>query len=250
VFPWRWRDFDPGYRWADFDPALTWDGLPPSLGQWTSPDSVHPIDLPCTAVAWAPEWASADGAILNDVSVGWGPVPEGGQQATVTARDQASIDRHGRRHTHIGTQLAHEPDALARATHVITTQTADRWALSDVTVHLDKLHAQDPAAYQQLMAAVCGRHIRITGLPQPAPSGGQWTGILEGWTYTQWTDLTGVRSQLVLTLSDPLHSLAVMRWADFPAVFTWADFPAWTTWDDLTDLAVIGWPTTPERTAA
>jgi hypothetical protein len=246
VFPWRWRDFDPSFRWADFDPALTWAGDPPSVAEWPSPASTFPIALPPDAVEWEPEWAASEATVVNHVRLAYGTAPEGGEQPTVELDDPTSIARHGRRYRFTRTTLATEAAALDRAGHLITTQARDRWALLEVRVALDALD-QDTAA--RLLGAVCGAHITIRGLPQPAPAR-DWTGILEGWTYEQQATDAGISRTLTLALSDPLHSMAVMRWADFPAWATWADFPAWATWDDLTDLPAIGWPTTPERTDA
>lgn len=236
VFPFRWQDFDPGETWDDFDTFLTWAGTPPSMEDWDSPASERPLDLPCTAVQWEPEWLATEAAVINHVRVGWGPTPEGGVQPTVELQDTASQTRHGRRYHYEGTDLANEASALKRAGHIITTQARERWALSDVVVFLDQL---DPFLRADALALLCGDHVTLKDLPQPAPAI-EWTGILEGWTYTQWNPAPGtVNSTLTLALSDPLWSLAVITWADYPTTYRWDEHPAHITWDDLTTLDIL-----------
>jgi hypothetical protein len=85
---------------------------------------------------------------------------------------------------------------------------------------------------------VCGDHVTLQGLPQPAPAI-DWTGIVEGWTYTMWAAGGDFHQQLVLALSDPLLSLAVPRWDDYPSLYLWSQHPAPLIWDDLTDVDVL-----------
>lgn len=252
VFPWRWMDFPASWTWDSLDPTLTWDGDPPSLGEWDSPGSEFPIKLPGSAVEWEPEWASTEGQVINRVRVGWGTPPDGADQDTVEASDPDSVTRHGERYAYIGTQLATQADAQDRATHIITTQGRDRWALGTVVVLLDQL---DPGTRWDLLRAQCGRHVTVQGLPQPAPAS-EWTGILEGWTYQQWRTGPGLdHERLTLHLSDPLWSLAVMTWADYPATYTWADHPEALIWDYLNSTADLGiapapQPAPPQEAAA
>ena len=232
VVPFMWSDFDPALTWADFDPALTWNGDPPSIGEWPSQTSEFPVVLPCSAVAWEPEWRSSESMVINQVRVGYGT---DNPQAVAELEDAASIAAHNRRYLYLGTQLATNVDATARATHILTTQAQDRWQISDVTVALDQL---DPTTYAQVLGLLCGDHVTLQGLPQPAPAT-DWTGICEGWTFTQWAQAGTIHEQLTLTLSDLLLSLAVMRWDDYPGPYIWADHPSHLTWGNLTDVAVL-----------
>lgn len=232
VVPFMWDDFDEALTWDDCDPALTWDGDPPSIGQWPSPTSTFPVVLPCDAVVWEPEWRSSESTVINHVRIGYGP---GDPQATVEAQDAASIDQHGPRYLYLGTQLAGSADATSRMTGILTTQAEGRWQIGDVIIALDLL---DPATHTAVLRLVCGDHVTLQGLPQPAPAT-DWTGIVEGWTYTQWADRGVLHEQMTLTLSDPLLSLAVMTWADYPSLYEWQDHPAVITWDDLDSLEMI-----------
>jgi len=232
VVPFMWDDFDPAATWDQFDAALTWDGDPPSIGDWPSPTSEFPIVLPCTAVVFEPEWASAEATIVNEVAIGYGAADP---QAEVRLEDAASITAHGRRYLYQGTGLATSADATARASHILTTQHMERWQIGDVTVALDLL---DPATYAAVLGLVCGDHVTLQGLPQPAPAT-DWTGIVEGWTFTQWAEGGTLREQMILTLSDPLLSLAVMRWDDYPAIYEWQEHPNFVAWDDLDSIGIL-----------
>lgn len=251
VFPYRWVDFPADWAWAGLDPALTWDGTPPSIGQWDSPGSEFPIILPPNAVEWEPTWASSEAQVVNRVRVGWGTVPQGGEQAWVESSDAASAARHGERYAYQGTQLATEAAARDRAAHVITTQAQERWSLSTVVVLLEQL---DPSTRYNLLRATCGHHVTVQGLPQPAPAT-EWTGILEGWSYQQWRTGSGDHERITLYLSDPLSSLAVMTWADYPSTYTWADHPDALIWDYLNGVGDLGLapanqPAAPQEDAA
>jgi hypothetical protein len=212
--------------------GLTWGGVSPSFGDWPSPTSEFPVALPCTAVVFEPEWSSSEATIINEVAIGYGaadPQPE------VRLEDADSITRHGRRYLYQGTQLATSTDATARASHIISTQRVERWQIGDVTVALDQL---DAATYTAALGLVCGDHVTLQGLPQPAPAT-DWTGIVEGWTFTQWAEGGVLQEQIVLTLSDPLMSLAVFRWDEYPSLYEWAQHPGFLTWGDLLTVDVL-----------
>ena len=228
VFPWRWQDFQPEFRWQDFAPALTWADM--GTGEWWSPASQFPVDLPCQAVAWEPRWSTTDAAIVNHARIGYGlPAVEGDEQPWEEAVDQGSVDTNGRRYLYRGTQLAVGSDAQALATRLVTVYGRPHWSLPEVTVILDHV---DEAVRGQVVALVCGDHVTVTGMPAPAPAT-DWTGIVEGWTYTQWAAAGRHQAQMVFAVSALPESLAVMRWAEYPPGYRWADHPAWITWADL-----------------
>ena len=231
VVPFMWSDFDPAATWDQF-PAGTWNGDPPSIGQWPSPKSTFPVPLPCDAVEWEPVWVSSESTVINHVRVGYGAL---NPQDTVELEDAASITRHNRRYLYLGTQLATVADANARAAQILTTQAAERWQIDEVTVHLDLLPADVRADCLRLL---CGDQVTLSGLPQPAPAT-DWTGIVEGWTYTQYAEGDLFTARMSLQLSEPLLSLAVMQWADYPGTYLWSEHPAYLTWGDILDETVL-----------
>jgi hypothetical protein len=228
VKPYRWQDFDPVLTWDELDPVLTWD----DITAWQSPASQFPVVLPCDAVLWEPSWSSAEGAVINEVSVSYGPDPQG----EVDLSESVSITRHGRRHLPLSTQLADYDSAVDRAEHILSTQHEERWQIGDVTVALDVL---DPTTRGKVLGLECGDHVTLQGFPQPAPAI-DWTGIVEGWTYTMGGEGGILTEELTLALSDPMLSLVVMQWSDYTAGYLWSDHPAGLSWDDLETTAALG----------
>lgn len=230
AFPVRWQDYDPALTWSAVGPAVKWSDL-----TQRSPGSSVPVPLPPGAVLAEPEWVSGAGAMINHARIGYGPIPEGGQQATEEASDAASSARYGRRYAYLGTQIATSADAAKRASRIVTTQARERWALGSITVWADQL---DPATQAAIAGLVCGDWVQVDALPQPAPAR-SWAGIVEGWTYTETKSAARHDTWWTLALSDPQHSLAVMTWADHPAAYRWADYPAALIWADLTDTTQL-----------
>jgi len=224
VRPYRWTDAPDAMTWDDLDPALSWDGDPPTLADWVSPSGA--VVLPCDVVAWEPEWTSSESEVINQASVSYGPADP---QDVLELADSASIALHNTRYWQQSTQLATLADATALAGHVVTTRAWERWQLAPVTVDLDLLDDTTRAA---VLGLVCGDPVVVEGLPQPAPAV-DWSGIVEGWTFTQTGQGGTVLAQMSLTLSDPLLSLVVPAWEDYSGVYEWQQHPADWTWDHM-----------------
>jgi hypothetical protein len=231
IRPWMWRDFTTE-TWDVTDPALTWDAAPPTVADWISTSSQMPVVLPAETVVWEPEWTSQEGAVINHVRIGYGVAEE--EQDAVELEDSASILQHGRRYLYEGTPLATAGDATTRATRILTTQAAERWEIGDVQVSLADLPAGLRA---EVVGLLCGDQVVLQGMPQPAPAI-DWSAILEGWTYTHTGSGGTVVEQMSLALSDPLLSLMVMVWNDYPALFVWTDHGT-LFWSDLDDVDIL-----------
>jgi hypothetical protein len=231
IKPWAWRDFTTE-TWDVSDPALTWDADPPAVADWISPSSTLPVVLPAETVVWEPEWTSQEGAVINHVRIGYGVAEE--EQDAVELEDATSIAQHGRRYLYEGTPLATAGDATSRATRILTTQATERWEVGDVQVSLADL---PPDLRGEVVGLLCGDQVVLQGMPQPAPAI-DWSGILEGWTYTHTGSGGTVVEQMSLALSDPLLSLVVMRWDDYPALYVWPDHGT-LLWSDLDDARVL-----------
>jgi hypothetical protein len=231
IRPWMWRDFTTE-TWDVTDPALTWDAAPPTVADWISTSSQMPVVLPADTVVWEPEWTSQEGAVINHVRIGYGVAEE--EQDAVELEDSASILQHGRRYLYEGTPLATAGDATTRATRILTTQAAERWEIGDVQVSLADLPGGLRA---EVVGLLCGDQVVLQGMPQPAPAI-DWSAILEGWTYTHTGSGGTVVEQMSLALSDPLLSLMVMVWNDYPALFVWPDHGT-LFWSDLDDVDIL-----------
>ena len=233
-----------GYRWQDFPPTDTWSGFPPTMlwadfDGWISPDSDLPTLLPAAAVEWEPAWNLTEAEVINHARIGYGVPADGSQQEYAEAVDETSQAAHGTRYRYIGTQLADPSDAADRAGHIISTQARPRWAMPSVVVLLDLIRESDPTLYTNVLGLLCGDHVIVHGLPQPAPAI-DWPAIVEGWTYQYWkTDHGTEHERTTLALSDPLASLAVIAWTDYPPLYRWSDHPTPLSWSDLTTLTVL-----------
>jgi hypothetical protein len=234
VFALRWRDFDRALTWDLVDPDLTWSGPQPSWEQ-ASPEAERPLTIPCEVIEWEPVWESTESAVINEIRVGYGAADAGAEQPSVRLSDQPSIDRHGRRYLSLATELATQADATARAGLILTTQARERWSLGSVVVDLADLGR---ATRKQVIGLTCGRHVIVAGLPQPAPAVA-WSGIVEGWTYTQDDAGSGPVTRMTLSLSDPAMSLATFPWSASPIAYTWDEHPRIVTWDDLNNLEIL-----------
>lgn len=227
IFYTRWQDFDPTQTWADFPPADTWADF-----DVISPAAEQPLVLPADAVGFEPEWRSTAAAIVNSVRLGYGVPPEGSDPDRVSAQDDASIARYGQRHFGKDTQLARLTDAQAMASRVMSTRAWERWALGSVDVYADALDDPTQAA---LAALRCGDWVQVDDLPLPAPAA-SWVGICEGWAYREWVIGDTRHGAWTLSLSDPLFSLAVPTWADYPPAFMWSDHSPLLTWADIVSI--------------
>lgn len=225
----RWMDLDPT-PWTAIAAATTWADL-----DYVSEAAVAPLPLPPGAVLAAPEWFATAAAVINHTRVSYGVPPEGSDQAYAEALDDASIARYGRRYAYLGTRIATLADAAERAAHIITTQARERWAMGGVTVWEQQLDADTAAAVQQIR---CGRWVQVDAIPQPAPAT-SWAAIVEGWQYTETHNNLRADSWWTMALSDPLHSLAVMTWADFTPTQTWSQFPPNAMWVDVTSTELL-----------
>lgn len=220
IRPYAWADFPPADTWDTFDAALTWEQM-----TWDSPTSEYPLTIPCDAITWEPTWRTSAANVINHIRVGYGTAQP---QDVVELFDSASIGVHNRRYVYLGTDLATASDAESLASHTLITRAETRWELDEVTVNLGDL---DEATRKAVFGLVCGDRVLIDGLPQPAPATAL-AAIVEGWTFTQTGRDGIVTEQMVLALSDPLSSLAVITWGDIDPALTWADIDPALRWAD------------------
>jgi hypothetical protein len=221
IRPLLWHEI-PTATWADYSDTQTWadfEGVP-------SPTSEFPLLLPCEVVEYEPEWTTSESQIVNQVQISYGAAEP---QETVELLDSASIAAHHLRYWQLSTELATLADATTQAAHVISTLATERWALGNVTVAVSDL---DDAMRAQVLGLLCGDQVTVARLPQPAPAS-DWTGIVEGWTFTQTGSAGVVVGRITLALSDPLHSLVVYAWQDYEATFEWQHHDVTWTWDNL-----------------
>jgi hypothetical protein len=227
-------------RWMDVPPAVVWSAAAGHWADWnatatTSPNAPVPIRLDMCAVGWEPVWRETSGAVINDVTLYYGPTPaDGGTRDGWHLMDTDSVTLHGRRHFGAETQLADLDGAMERAGMILDLHSEPRWGMAEILVYVDDL---PPAEQTTMLGLLCGARVQLTDMPQPAPEYSP-VRIVEGWTHT----LTPTRSDLVLQVSDPLHSYAGITWGALPPAGTtpplrWMDVPPAVIWADALTLA-------------
>ena len=222
----RGYGYNPAH-WYDIDPTDTWPDLPYIWADIYDRVDTAPltVELPHTAVAWAPTWRNTSQTILNDVTVIYGSA---GNQSK-TDSDAASIITHGRRAFTLTTKLHQAADAQARASDIIRTQSEPRYAVQSIEVLMETV--TDPLR-ADLLDVISGSKVGIDLMPQPAPID-DYVGICEGWSETYTPGI----HRLVLSLSDPRFSYQVVRWSEVSAVLTWAGVDPTVQWYNVVSAA-------------
>lgn len=222
----RGYGYNPAH-WVDLDILDTFADVPYIWADVYDRVDTAPltVDLPATAVAWAPVWRNTSQTILNDVTVTYGVAGAFDE----TDIDTASILTHGRRAFTLATQLADSTDAQTRASDIIRTQSEPRAAVQSVEVLVETL--TDPLR-GSLLDVISGSKISIQDMPQPAPIE-DFVGVVEGWAETY----TPNSHRLVLSLSDPRFSYQVVRWDEVDPVLTWGGVDLTVQWYNVVTAA-------------
>jgi hypothetical protein len=215
-------------RWMDQPPTDTWQTS--AVAWWEtatiSPNAPLPFDVDMCAVGWEPVWRATSGAIINSVTLFYGPRrADGLQRDAWHVTDPSSMAVHGRRHYGAETQLVDQASASYRAGLILDQHRGPRWAVDQVTVHLTAV--SDPVDRSTVLALQCGDRIQLRGLPQPAPEHDP-VRVVEGWTHT----MSRTRSDVVLHLSDPAWSYAGITWGALDVGCVWQELPPSLVWVD------------------
>lgn len=128
-----------------------------------------------------PTWRRATDGLVNDISVGYGATPGGGEQPRYVVSDAASIGRYGHYGYSVATALAALADAQAMANLLLVRNSSPVWLMASLPVAITEL---DDAKYQQLLSLDMHSLLTLTGLPAigSAPtSANLW---VEGWKET------------------------------------------------------------------
>jgi hypothetical protein len=137
------------------------------------------LALDACDVLVTPTWKRSTEALLNRVSLGYGPVPEEGEQARYVADRPESVARYGRYELTTETELATEADATALGDLLLTRNSSPVWIMSELPVDMKGLDAGQTDA---LLGMDMHSLVVLTGLPSAgaAPTTAQlW---LEGWS--------------------------------------------------------------------
>lgn len=160
-------------------------------------------------------WEQTDD-LINDMTVEW----PGGPAATTSS--SASIDRYGRYAATLNSGLGSQADAAHRGGSIIARLAFPAWQIGAVDTW-------DPT----VMAHQIGAVVTLAPLPPSSPvSGGEWAGVLEGWTEKYGPDADGnLAGTWTLAISDRAHSSESVSWAGVsPATLTWQQVNPETSW--------------------
>lgn len=174
------------------------------------------------------DWQLSPEGLTNEVFLGYGPVPDGGEQAVIHGLDQGSIDERGTYAERISTQLATAGDAQRRVDELIARQADPAWVLGGLEVNLAALTPEETLG---VIGLEVHSLVSVTGLPagSPATSALLW---VEGWRETIEALEDGTISWiLAYATSDYCRTAAPPRWDDLPADATWDAIDPARTWN-------------------
>ena len=150
-----------------------------------SPSAPMPITLDMCAVGWEPVWRTTSGAVVNDVTLFYGPPQADGAPAPGgTPTTPPASPGTGAATT--APKPAGRPDsAQERAGMILDLHSEPRWGMAEVLIHLDPVGPNERAA---LLGLLCGDRVHLVDMPQPAP---EWSPVrvVEGWAHTLDTTL-------------------------------------------------------------
>jgi hypothetical protein len=221
--------------------------------------TVASLVLDACDILVTPTWTRTTEALVNDVSVGYGVAPEGGEQPRFLGDRPDSKAKYGTYAYTTATELAAAADAAALGTMLLTRNSSPVWVMSTLPVDVDDLDATETG---ELLALEMHDLIQLTGLPAAGSvptSAYLW---VEGWTETliygghdlelvvsgycrtapapRWNDVApaltwdtaGTMTWDQSACFGPLPDLG--RWDDTPATLRWDQVPPATTWDNYT----------------
>jgi hypothetical protein len=216
------------------------------------------LRLDACDVLVTPTWRRNTEGLINDVSVGYGVAPEGGEEPRYLASRADSIAVFGTYGYSLTTELAALADATALGQMLLTRNSQPVWILDELPIDIKNLSEADT---QTLLGLQMHSLLELTGLPAagrvpssaflwvegwhetgtygdlelvltvsgycrtaPAP---RWDDVAPGWL---WDAMTQTWDQMTCLGPLPTHG----RWTDVPATLRWDQVPAGTTWDTWT----------------
>jgi hypothetical protein len=175
----------------------------------------------------SPNWRRSTEGLVNRVSIGYGVVPEEGEQPRYVADRPESVAKYGRYELSASTELALLADATRMGNLLLTRNSSPVWVLSDLPIAVKDL---DLAQTRALLGLDVHSLLDVTGLPTAGTvptSAALW---VEGWDETlRWGD-----HEMVLVVSGFCRTSPAPRWNDVDPAMTWDSAPG--SWDDASCL--------------
>lgn len=187
------------------------------------------LTLDACDVGVTPTWRRTVEGLTNDVAIGYGVAPEGGEKPVYTAENTTSKARYGEYGYPLTTELAALADAQALGLLLMTRNATPVWIMAALPVLTENL---DTAQYTALIDLEVNALVNLTGLPaiSTAPtSAALW---VEGWHEL----LAAGIHDFDLVVSGYCRTVPPPRWDDLDPGWTWDTLPADLTWDGATCL--------------
>ena len=178
-----------------------------------------------------PTWSRTTSGLINDVSIGYGLAPEGGdgeggEQPRWLGEAPTSKGRYGTYGFSATTVLAAAGDAAAMGGLLLARNSAPVWIMTDLPVDLKGLSDADTLA---LLGCDMHSLISLTGLPAAGTAPTSALLWVEGWEETlEWQD-----HEVEFKVSGYCRTVPAPRWNDVNPATTWDTMGA-LTWDEAT----------------
>jgi hypothetical protein len=172
-------------------------------------------------VAYAPTWEQRL-PDSNIVTVGYGD-PAAPAPASLTVRDDASVDLYGPIDVAIATTIKSATDAATMGGNRLARNAYAHWTVAGAPLLVGRRLS-------------IGQALELDELPPAAPFD-PWTPILEGWTDSIVSDGQELDWTMALDLSDPLRSGLALPWNAVPAGDLWNTINAALQWRDALTLS-------------
>ena len=143
--------------------------------------TVAALTLDACDVLVTPTWRRTTEALVNDVSIGYGTTPEGGEQPRWLGDRPDSKARFGTYGYTTATELAAAADAAALGTMLLTRNSSPVWVMTALPVAVGDLDAAGTAA---LLGLSMHDLVELTGLPAAGTVPTSTYLWVEGWTET------------------------------------------------------------------
>lgn len=182
------------------------------------------LEMDACDVLVTPTWRRTTEGLVNDVSIGYGPTPDGGEQPRYAADRPDSIKRYGEYGISAATQLAALADATAMGQLLLTRNSSPVWVLGALPVSMADLSPDETTA---LLSLDMSDLVRVFGMPSAGSvptSGFLW---VEGWSER----LAFGIHEYEMVVSGYCRTSPPPRWDDVNPASTWDSMGA-VTWDD------------------
>lgn len=187
------------------------------------------VTLDACDVLVTPTWARTLEGLTNEVSISYGPVPEGGaEQPRYHDIGEQSQLRYGRYSTSLTTQLAELADAEALGSLLLTRNAYPVWVLSALPLDMAGL---DPTDTRAVLNLEMHDLIRVTGLPELGQAPTSAVLWVEGFSET----LAYGEHSIALVVSGYCRTSPPPLWDDLDPDQTWNNIGT-PTWDDAACL--------------